>query len=105
MEKPNGDSKIPQGLKDTRNEKAFRSKKTTYKQTLITMAEKKVANILTYKIELTIFEDGTSSLSRTNDGFDVFRLLGILNLSTQEVISQMRGEVKPDIIKRKYIVD
>lgn len=27
MEKPNGDSKIPQGLKDTRNEKAFRSKK------------------------------------------------------------------------------
>ena len=44
-------------------------------------------------------------LSRTNDGFSPLELLGLLEFTRAEVIKQMEGEIHPDIVTRKVIVD
>lgn len=42
-------------------------------------------------------------LSRVNDGFDALELIGILELTKQEVMDQMAGLIKPDFITRQVV--
>ena len=60
--------------------------------------------ILLYEIRYTIFEDGSTELARTCDGFDAWQLLGLLDLTIDEVRQQISGQMKqPDVIKRTYV--
>lgn len=52
-----------------------------------------------------IEENGKTSMNRICDGFNALELLGILELAREEIIKQMRCEIKPDIIKRTFIED
>lgn len=67
--------------------------------------EKKVKSTKTWTVSWTIYEDGSTSLDRTNDGFTFLELLGVLNISNDDVIQQIKGNVKPDIITRQVITD
>lgn len=59
-------------------------------------------NVKKYTIE-EYEEDGQSILSRCNDGFDAIELLGLCEMTQIEILRQMQGEIKPDIIKRTVI--
>ena len=56
-----------------------------------------------YTIEQIMYTDGTTELKRTNDGFNALELMGLLELSKDDIIDQIKGAVKPDIVKRKVI--
>lgn len=56
----------------------------------------------TYTIEYIVREKGTT-LNRKADGFNPFELLGLLDLTRGEIIAQMQGKIKPDIIKREVV--
>lgn len=58
----------------------------------------------TYIIEFTIDRDGNSILRRVADGFNAFEILGLFDIARNEIIKQIEGEIKPDIIKREVIV-
>ena len=45
------------------------------------------------------------TLNRTNEGFTAYELLGILTQAKENILKQMAGEIKPDIINRKVIED
>jgi len=64
-----------------------------------------MTNKKTYTLELIEHEDGGTQLIRTNDGFDAFELLGLLELAQLEIIEQIKGNIKPDIIKRNIVKD
>lgn len=55
-----------------------------------------------YTITLTI-DKKVSNLKRVNDGFTHLELLGLLSLTTQEIIEQMKGNIKPDLVERKAV--
>jgi len=59
----------------------------------------------TYTINWTIDDDGTTTLKRVNDGFNVFELMGILEIIQKEIIQQCTGKIQPDFIERKIVVD
>jgi len=62
---------------------------------------KKVITLRKWIVEHIIYNDGTTELKRTNDGFNALELMGVLELSKDDIINQIKGNVKPDIIKRK----
>lgn len=53
----------------------------------------------------TYIEDGKLKMKRVNDGFNSIELLGILQMATIEILNQIQGKIKPDIIERRVIVD
>ena len=63
----------------------------------------KITRKKTYEIKWVYFPDGSSQLDRRNEGFDAFELLGILEQAQMEIIEQLRGKIKPDVIKRTVI--
>ena len=65
--------------------------------------DKQVISKRKWTIEHITFNDGSTALSRTNDGFNAFELMGLLALSKDDIINQMKGNVKPEVIKRKVI--
>ena len=50
-------------------------------------------------------EDNMFRETRNNDGFTAYELLGILERVQMDIIAQMRGIIKPDIVKRNVIED
>lgn len=58
-----------------------------------------------YTIEFKINDDGSTELSRTNDGFSPFELLGLLEMAQIEILGCLKDTIKPDIIKRQVIKD
>ena len=62
---------------------------------------KKVITKRKWIVEHIMYDDGTTQLSRTNDGFNSFELMGLLELSKDDIINQIKGNVKPDVVKRK----
>jgi len=52
-------------------------------------------------------EDGKpkTKLQRTCQGFNAYELLGLVTLAKSEIVQQIKGDVKPDIIERKVIND
>jgi ArsR family metal-binding transcriptional regulator len=67
--------------------------------------ESKVMKEQTYTIILTTYDDGKSSLKRTNNGFSAIELLGMTSLISLEVKEQLMGTITPDFIKREVVVD
>ena len=56
-----------------------------------------------YTIQLFLDEDSQCQLTRTNEGFNAYELLGLLERSQIDIIRQIEGLIKPDVIERKYI--
>jgi hypothetical protein len=65
--------------------------------------DKQVITKRKWTVEHITYNDGTSAISRTNDGFNAYELMGVLELSKDDIINQIKGNVKPEIIKRKII--
>ena len=63
--------------------------------------DKKVIKKRKWIVEHIMYDDGTTQLSRKNDGFNSFELMGLLELSKDDIINQIKGNVKPDVVKRK----
>ena len=68
------------------------------------MKRKKIIQKQTYKVEVTKYSDGTSKMNRTCDGFMAWELLGIFDFCRDEIKDQIKGIIKPDIVKRKVII-
>lgn len=58
-----------------------------------------------YIIEFTQDENGTVAINRTNDGFNFLEILGFIEISRLEVVEQIKGNAKVDVIKRQAIID
>ena len=67
--------------------------------------DKKIIKESTWVVKYITYDDGTTTLNRVNDGFNPFELLGMLEISKDDIIQQIKGQIKPDIIKRKVIDD
>lgn len=64
-----------------------------------------VAKIKTYTIVVTEYTDGTTNLRRTNDGFYPLELLGLCQLTSLDIMEQLKGCVTPNTIERRFVVD
>jgi len=69
------------------------------------MSDRKILKESTYTFKVTHYEDGKIGIRRINDGFDPFALLGILDFTRGEIVQQIKGEFKPDVVKREVVVD
>jgi len=58
-----------------------------------------------YTIELIENNDGTSILNRRNDGFNGYELLGIMEKIQLDILQQLAGNVKVDVVKREVVLD
>lgn len=56
-----------------------------------------------YTFTVSESEDGTIHFNSVNDGFDGFAVLGFLCAKTDDVLSQLKGTIKPDTITRTVI--
>lgn len=65
---------------------------------------RKIVTIKTWTVQLTEYDDDSSTLHRTNDGFSVFELIGLTSLLQFELIQQFKGYIEPTIIKRDVII-
>ena len=64
-----------------------------------------IIKINTYTIIEQIYDDGSKRLKRVNDGYEPIYLLGLLEWTQKEIIKQMEGMIKPDIIERNVVED
>ena len=60
------------------------------------------AKVKKYSIEMTETNQGYS-MNRTCEGFTALELMGLLEFVQMEIIEQMKGLIKPTIIKRNVI--
>jgi len=51
--------------------------------------------------------DGKKTMTRRNDGFNAIELLGLLELTQQDILKQLKGleEAKIDVVKREVVED
>lgn len=63
---------------------------------------KKKATTKKYSVEM-IETDGHLKMNRTCEGFTALELMGVLEFVQLEIIEQMKGQIKPDEIKRTVI--
>ena len=66
------------------------------------MKESKEKVLKKYTIEL-ISKDDKTIIRRTCDGFGAHELLGLVTLAQQEIIHQIKGSIRPDIIERRVV--
>ena len=59
----------------------------------------------TYTLKAEITDDFKFNLESKCDGFNGIEVLGILQLKINDVLNQLAGKVKPDIIKREVMVN
>ena len=59
--------------------------------------------IRSYTIKFEKNDDGLLSINKKNDGFNPIELLGLLSWAYADILEQMKGNVKPDIVKREYV--
>lgn len=65
----------------------------------------KVISSKTYTVMIEELDNDTIGMSRKNDGFTSFELLGTLELIQLEIKEQMAGNIKPDFIERQIVKD
>ena len=46
-----------------------------------------------------------SHMERKNEGFNPYELLGLCEYLQLDILRQMHGEIRPDIVKRKVITE
>lgn len=81
------------------------SKKVAAKPVKKNSASATVVREKTYTIKWTEYADGKCVMERTSDGFSGYELLGILGLTKDEIVQQIKGIIKPDLIKRQVLID
>ncbi len=71
------------------------------------MAKKKkvVVEEKIYTIKYTKYDDGSSEVERTNDGFNPFELIGYMEQVQIEIIQQLKGVITPNTTKLIAKVD
>lgn len=58
------------------------------------------------RYEFIVIEDGKNyTFNSTNEGFNAFEILGILEKKKIDILEQIEGKIKPDVINRTSIVD
>ncbi len=57
-----------------------------------------------YTITVKLHADGTSSMTRTNEGFTPLELMGLADFIALEIREQIMGRILPDVIKRQVKV-
>ena len=65
--------------------------------------EQKIVKEKTYSIKHITYEDGSSHLIRENNGFNPFELLGYLEHAQLEIMQELAGKMKPDIVERRVV--
>lgn len=50
-------------------------------------------------------ENGTMSLTTSNDGFSALEICGLFAWKQNDIIAQIEGRIQPDIVKRNLIQD
>jgi len=63
----------------------------------------KVIKTQKWSFELKFYEDGTSTLTRENDGFNPLELLGLASKAQAEILQQISGIIKPTTTNRVII--
>lgn len=59
--------------------------------------EKKVKNVQKYSFEVIHYEDGSSVINRTNDGFSVIEMIGISEIIKEKCMGVFKTAIKkPD---------
>ena len=60
----------------------------------------------TYTISLEE-KDGSTTMTRRNDGFKAFELLGLLQLAQQDILNQIKDNENSniDVVKREIVED
>ena len=58
--------------------------------------EKKIISHKKYTIEVISYEDGTTTMNRTNDGFSIVELLGITTMVQQHMLKVMEEHKNPN---------
>lgn len=61
--------------------------------------KEKPANAKTYTIEVFSDIGHQYNIKRTNDGFDAYQLLGILQMTIDDIKEQIKGNIKPNIVR------
>ena len=56
-----------------------------------------------YTIVVSIDEKGKQTMRRINKGFSAIELLGTLELTKSEILEQIKGTIKPDVINRQIV--
>lgn len=54
--------------------------------------------------EVSITEDGKLRFNSEGQGFHAFEVLGFLDWKREDLLKQITGEVKPDVVKRTQIL-
>ena len=61
------------------------------------------------KYTLQVIDNGDNgdkvTVMSLNDGFTAYEVLGLLDMKREDVIDQIKGNIKPDIIKREFVKD
>jgi len=66
---------------------------------------KKSVRKQTWTIEIEHYDDGSTTMRRTNDGFTAIELVGLSHIVSSDIIDQIAGKVKPTRVERKVLVD
>jgi hypothetical protein len=56
-----------------------------------------------FLIRISENENGTLKISSRNDGFTPLELIGLLSYKMDDIMAQMKGEIKPDVIERELV--
>lgn len=58
-----------------------------------------------WTITINTDSDGVHTMKRVNDGFNPMELLGIIDFVKDDIMAQVRGKIKPDVVERTIIKD
>lgn len=56
-----------------------------------------------YTINWIEYADGNCSMERRCEGIAAYELLGMLALTQQEIIDQIKGRIRPNFVKREVV--
>ena len=60
------------------------------------MSERKVKSIQKYTFEVIHYEDGHSTMNRSNDGFSVMEMLGVVSIVQNNLMNVFEQALKPN---------
>jgi hypothetical protein len=66
-------------------------------------AEKRIVKTKKYTIKLEMADDGTSRLTRTNDGFNVMELIGVLTSINYELLGPNLPNLEFEKVTRRIV--
>ena len=57
----------------------------------------------TWTFERIQYDDETSSLLRTNDGFNALEMLGMASMATTDITMQLAGDIEPPTFIKRIV--